>query len=391
VALAVAGPLRPPLARAATSFGYRVQYWRATMHLIADFPWVGCGPGNFQNTYTRYKLPEAVEEVADPHNFLLEVWATAGTPAMLALLAVLGCFAVTVYGPRQGSRHTPCACYVPAGEDRPVPWRFSLLGMTAGFVLALPLGRLSPAAPAAIAVLLGLPVAAGCLALLSGWVRQGQFPPRLAGLGVGVLLVDLLATGGIALPGIAESFWLLVALGLAGDPVRRASRGAAMAALWLLLAASVGCYATAYAPVLGCQGWLGRARQDLLGGRWAEAQRDLELAAAADPLSAEPHWQLAAAFLEDWLTRPDDQCYRRFEEQDAAAVRLAPQSAAGWLASGDRYQRAYRKNDRQGHPLQPGAIQEAVARYGRAVELYPTSPLCRARLALARQMAGRGS
>lgn len=74
------------------SLGYRLQYWRSSMSMIADHPWLGCGPGNFQHTYTQYKLPEASEEIADPHNFLLEIWATAGTPAMLAFLAVLGCF-----------------------------------------------------------------------------------------------------------------------------------------------------------------------------------------------------------------------------------------------------------------------------------------------------------
>ncbi len=52
--------------------------------MIADHPWLGCGPGNFQDFYTQYKLPEASEEIADPHNFLLEIWATAGTPAATA-------------------------------------------------------------------------------------------------------------------------------------------------------------------------------------------------------------------------------------------------------------------------------------------------------------------
>ena len=66
-------------AKAAKSFGYRLQYWQATMRMIAEHPLAGCGPGNFQDAYTAYKLPEASEEVADPHNFLLEVWATAGT------------------------------------------------------------------------------------------------------------------------------------------------------------------------------------------------------------------------------------------------------------------------------------------------------------------------
>ena len=92
---------RPGLDKAATSLGYRVQYWQATLRMIAERPWLGCGPGNFQDVYTQYKLPEASEEVADPHDFILEVWATAGTPALLALMAVLGLFVATAPLPRQ--------------------------------------------------------------------------------------------------------------------------------------------------------------------------------------------------------------------------------------------------------------------------------------------------
>src|SRR5208282_2916631 len=96
-AVTIAGFARPDLAKAAaTSFGYRVQYWQATLRMIADRPLLGCGPGNFQDLYTQYKLPEASEEVADPHDFLLEVWATAGTPAMLALLCILGLFGASM-------------------------------------------------------------------------------------------------------------------------------------------------------------------------------------------------------------------------------------------------------------------------------------------------------
>lgn len=70
------------------SFLVRVQYWRATAALIGDFPWWGCGPGNFQQYYTAYKLPEASETIAEPHNFLLEIWATAGTPAAVLFVGI---------------------------------------------------------------------------------------------------------------------------------------------------------------------------------------------------------------------------------------------------------------------------------------------------------------
>ena len=55
-----------------------------------------------------------------------------------------------------------------------------------------------------------------CLLLLIPWVRDGPFPPALAGVGVAVLLVDLLTTGGIGIPAVAQSLWLLLALGLDG-------------------------------------------------------------------------------------------------------------------------------------------------------------------------------
>ncbi len=57
--------------------------------MIFDHPLLGCGPGNFQQYYTFYKLPEASETVADPHNFLLEIAATAGLPALALLFWLL--------------------------------------------------------------------------------------------------------------------------------------------------------------------------------------------------------------------------------------------------------------------------------------------------------------
>ena len=82
------------LSEAPKSVLYRLEYWRSTAAMIADYPLLGCGPGNFQEAYAAYKLPQASEMVADPHNFLLEIWATAGTPAILLLLALGAGFAV---------------------------------------------------------------------------------------------------------------------------------------------------------------------------------------------------------------------------------------------------------------------------------------------------------
>ena len=46
--------------------------------LSSPFFWWGVGPGNFGGPYLKYKLPESSEEILDPHNMFIEVWATAG-------------------------------------------------------------------------------------------------------------------------------------------------------------------------------------------------------------------------------------------------------------------------------------------------------------------------
>ena len=77
------------LTESVKSLQYRWEFWQATWLMIQDHPWWGCGPGNFQAQYAAYKLPQASETIADPHNWLLEIWATAGTPGMLAFLSIL--------------------------------------------------------------------------------------------------------------------------------------------------------------------------------------------------------------------------------------------------------------------------------------------------------------
>ena len=269
-AVAIEGPA--VLGRAEKSFGYRLQYWRSTLDMIAARPWLGCGPGNFQEVYTRYKLPEASEEIADPHNFLLEVWATAGTPAALAFLAVLGFFVQgsEVRGRdrgRCGSRQSavggdeggeergegrgrnpstlrppPSALRPPPSPFRPPPsalrpppsalrqspipnpqslarWLAHILGGgMLGFLLSVPLGMLSTAPSSLAAVLIGLPLAAATVAVMSAGFAEGELPRWLPGVAAVAILVSLSAAGGIAMPGVAATFWLLLALGLEGRP-----------------------------------------------------------------------------------------------------------------------------------------------------------------------------
>ncbi len=421
------------LSEASKSLGYRIQYWQSTLRLIADHPIAGCGPGNFQETYTRYMLPEASEEIADPHNFLMEVWATAGTPAALALLAVLAGFAFALlrYGrldraqKRRTDASVPGAEQSGAKEDEAPGRRFAqppgtsaagadaslyvLGGAVCGFLLSVPIGQMSSAPPTVaellpglrmvVAVVLGLPLAAAAVVILLRWVDEGPLVAALPAIGLVVLLVNLLAAGGIGYPGVAGSVWLLMALALnltETSRPHRLPRSAALAGLAGMLTLAIACSASAFRPVLGSQAKMDLARWDLRGAQehlkqrnvplaqrdLLQAQRHLKDAALADPLSAEPWKLLASVAFDRWLSDLTSEAFEDFESCMQTAVELAPNSAATWRMWGDRYWHAY------GETGQVDLARKAVAVYRRAVDLYPNSGATRASLALALRAAG---
>ena len=81
---------REVLTQSTMSLRYRWEYWQGAWGVItggatsvwqalsSPFFWWGVGPGNFGGPYLKYKLPQSSEEILDPHNLFLEVWATAG-------------------------------------------------------------------------------------------------------------------------------------------------------------------------------------------------------------------------------------------------------------------------------------------------------------------------
>jgi hypothetical protein len=275
-------------------------------------------------------------------------------------------------------------------------------GGAAGFLLSLPLGMLGAAPPSVAAVVLGLPLAALAIALLLGWVRHGELPRILPALGVAVLLIDLLTTGGIGMPSIAGTFWLLLALGLSGGvgegatdharmvpglsagAVRRDFRaGVAWVALIAAIVLAAACYRAAYNPVLACQAQL----------RLSEREPDrmiehLEAAAAADPISAEPWRRLADSALDLRRQSPTREQFDRFQQANAKFLQLAPNSASAWQVSGDWFMEAASQSDDVGSTFAKDAVAEAVGAYRQAARLYPNSALTRAKLAEALRFSG---
>jgi hypothetical protein len=78
------------------SFGFRLEYWTATLGMIYDYPIFGCGTGNFKHTYTHYKLPVSSEEISDPHNFVFELASNCGIPSLLIFVFAVGFICIRI-------------------------------------------------------------------------------------------------------------------------------------------------------------------------------------------------------------------------------------------------------------------------------------------------------
>jgi tetratricopeptide (TPR) repeat protein len=202
--------------------------------------------------------------------------------------------------------------------------------------------------------------------------------------------IHWLAAGGIAFPGVAGSFWILLALALNvvdGEPAidsrpsRAATRLMLLSAFGLLSAGVVACYYTAFGPVTRLHTAMAQAAQ--VTHPQARIVAYLE-AATADPLSAEPWMMIAELEMEKLRqNRGTPASYQNFIDATAKVLDLRPHSSSTWRQIGAWYVEIYRRGQFE------KAGEAAVDELRRAVELYPTSAAIRADLALALDMVGK--
>jgi len=369
------------------SLEFRLEYWRATATMCADHPLLGVGPGNFQSRYTQYKLPQASEEIADPHSFAFEVAATAGLPALVALLGLLAGIGVLVWrrrdagsGAMEATAHDPRGKTIAAARGDSDATPHVLAGGLAGIALAIPLGLVSGLLPDAELVSIVALSAVLAAFTLRDWVREGRLSAPLLVAAAGALLLNLLAAGGIGFPGVALSLWLLLALCLTAaegfPPPLERGRAWRTAAVVEALLLAVTCYFTAYRPTLTTQGLLARAEAEP-----RQARELLRQAVDADPWGSEAPGRLAAVEFEVWRRNPAED-WRTFAAAAEEALARNPYSSSLWFRIGEMFAEANR--------LLPDEelARQAVVHFRRAAELYPTLPLAHARLSQALRAAG---
>lgn len=184
------------------SLAFRVEYWKASGSLAADSPIVGVGPGNFQDRYTRYKPPQGSETIADPHNWILQVLTSFG---MLGLLAMVG-FLVLAFRRKHAGHQA----------SNEVGSGTILCGAIIGIALVHAISFVSDIAINAATLdrvtMIGLIVLV--LMYMTGvkWLNVGEMPRGAVRLSCIGLLINLVFAGGISIPGVACSLWVLLAL-----------------------------------------------------------------------------------------------------------------------------------------------------------------------------------
>lgn len=193
--------------QAPASLAFRLQYWAATWRMMLDNAVLGAGPGNFQSLYDRYRDVSTTEQVADPHNFLLETLASGG-PIALALLLV-----IMVLGFQYLNKHRP-APEPEWLEENPrwVDGRSVLIG--GGVMLAVIwfLGLLTLHTPDFSSHRFAIPIALGL-----GWTTYAAFQKlnepqvdQIQLVGFVSILVHLSVSGGWTVPGVAFWIWMLL-------------------------------------------------------------------------------------------------------------------------------------------------------------------------------------
>lgn len=216
------------MAAAPASLEFRLQYWKATAHLLWDHPIVGAGPGGFQAMYLRYRLPIANESIADPHNFLFETLAAGGFIGgwLLALASIACLMTGRRTATNAGTSGTDASDEVIedslAGETHAVSrWMIGGACLSLGLVWSFAL--ISGQLPDLQASVFAVPVA-----VAAGWLTHRSLrcasTAQLRLLGSSILLAmmtHLTVSGGWTVPGVAMVIWLatgsLCTVGRLGD------------------------------------------------------------------------------------------------------------------------------------------------------------------------------
>jgi tetratricopeptide (TPR) repeat protein len=372
------------ISEAPKSLSYRFQYWHGAARTVAASPIFGTGPGNFRHHYLRYKVAESSEEIADPHNWLLDLWTSGG---ILAVVSFLACVVLAILPFRR--RQTDDDPQLPQEARRIASWTADLPGAVLGFLF----GFVAPVASASGNFdLMQWPLLAAWL-IAFAILRRGLGSARLARIALGAaavgLMIHLSGAGGIEMPAAVQILLVLVALAFA--TLERPAEGTGSPRLVIAIAGVgvllfVALFLTGILPVLNRRAALVSGEQALfVDGQFERAKDDFAAAALFDPLSPEPLDKLADAFFARWQSAPQGDTLGDFAKACQSleqAIGQDPLNPTRYRRLGEFYLARF------GRSRDPADAKTAAEEFQRAIAMYPTDASLRSAYSTALADAG---
>lgn len=403
------------LAEAPKSLQYRLEYWWSSLQVIRESPLIGVGPGQFRQNYLAHKLPRSSEEIADPHNLILDVWANGGLLALAGLGWLVFCIIRGLWlakgASRTGVAESDNSAQVLKSEVIPLAQSVSESGVTPRPARKIPqpeaLLRKAPVVPGVTSVILTgwmSPIRwGGLVGLLALWLVEGALEmPLLVFLAAWMIAIQVLD---VLLPaeGIRPVMWVAVSLGLlthlcgaGGIGMPAITQVLLLAAIFagsgtsnatditlpkwgigIVLAGGLGLFAggfwTAAQPVGQVQSLLARADYAKLP---SQREQLYQQATLADPLASQPWDRLAGTLFAKWRSNsePDNADFQRAILAQQAVVERDPRSFHSHRGLGLFYNAGAEKSGKQEEHL--AAVREmqiALSRYPHNSELQADS------------------
>lgn len=388
------------ITEATKSFQYRLEYWQASLAMIIAAPVFGCGPGGFQDTYSLYKLPQASETVADPHNFLLEIAATCGIPAAVFFVGALTTIGWQLI--KQSRQHasddSTTSPQTPSSQSTSKQsnsasqnhwaanaiWIGALLGVPAAVLMGQSFGFQMNLGMLIVGCLISIPFVFAAAKILS----TCQISPGLLGVTLAVLILNLSAAGGMTFLGVVQSCILLLALTVSSLPPLKwdwcNTQPANVIGLACGVILAIGLQQTLLLPVMTSRAGIAEAEFALQTRRFEQAEEALERAIEADPWAPDA-WRLKAfvAFQRFQITSRPNFLATMAEALDEQ-IKRRPRTSQAYREMGDWYLVAF------GRTQEVEYLERSIDAYQAAVDRYPNNGWYHAQLANSLAIANRG-
>lgn len=388
-AVALVANDRLVLSGAPQSVRVRLDYWRAAIAMVIDRPLVGFAPGNFQPAYPAYRLPSAHEQIADPHNFLLELAALGGIPAAVLFLAAAVFGAAGLLRRRSPTSAEDGSEPERSGRADPVDWN-----VTVGSLVALPTawigGYILGVAPDPEPYVTGIPLAAAVFVMGRAWVRRGALPRWALGIAAATLFAHLCTSGGVSVPGVLLPIVLLAGANLElWRPVRLRRRGRirprpkriATSALVALTVVTGLFLISAWLPVRGVQQSVADAEVLARQGKIEQAIQVLQSGAAVDPFDPTVA-AFAASLRGSWDLRYGGEWTAVLQQLVESLIERDPRNPAVYTQAADQRVLFYQRTGDGDH------LRSASELYRAALERFPAGIRIRVQLALLERAMG---